>query len=72
MKNFILFLAIVCGGASFLFFTAAKQAADGPNWASQMCKAASSLCHSPQLLAFTAAGLGALWLVTILLSAIRD
>ena len=56
MKNFILFVAIVCGGASFLFFTAAKEASDGPNWASQVCKAANSLCHSPQLLAFTAAG----------------
>jgi len=72
MKNLILFLAIACGGASYLFFTAAKQTIDGPNWASQMCKAASSLCHSPQLLAFTAAGLVALWLVALFVSAIRD
>jgi hypothetical protein len=72
MRNFILFVAIVCGGASFLFFTAAKEAADGPNWASQTCKAASSLCHSPQLLAFAAAGLAALWLVAMFVSAIRD
>ena len=72
MKNLILFVAIVCGAASYLFFTAAKQALDGPSWASQMCKAASSLCHSPQLLAFTAAGLVALWLVMTFVSAIRD
>jgi hypothetical protein len=72
MKNFILFLAIVCGGASYLFFLAAKEASDGPNWASRMCKAASSLCHSPQLLAFIAAGLVALWLVVMFVSAIRD
>jgi hypothetical protein len=72
MKNFVLFVAIVCGGASFLFYTAAREAPDGSNWAGQVCKAASSLCHSPQLLAFTAAGLGALWLVVMFVSAIRD
>jgi hypothetical protein len=72
MRNFILFVAIVCGGASFLFFTAAKEASGGPDWASQVCKAASSLCHSPQLLAFAAAGLAALWLVAMFVSAIRD
>jgi hypothetical protein len=72
MKNFVLFVAIVCGGASFLFFTAAKEASDGPNWASQVCKAANSLCHSPQLLAFTAAGFGALWLVAMFVSALRN
>ena len=26
MKNFILFVAVVCGGASFLFYTAAREA----------------------------------------------
>jgi hypothetical protein len=72
MKNFVLFVAIACGGASFLFYTAAREAPDGSNWAGQVCKAASSLCHSPQLLAFTAAGLVALWLVAMLVSAIRD
>ena len=46
MKNFVLFVAIVCGGASFVFYTAAREAPDGSNWASQVCKAASSLCHS--------------------------
>jgi hypothetical protein len=72
MKNFILFVAIVCGGASFLFYTAAKQAPDGSDWAIQVCKAANSLCHSPQLLAFTAAALVALWVVAMFVSAIRD
>ena len=72
MKNFILFVAIVCGGASFLFYTAAKQAPDGSDWAIQVCRAANSLCHSPQLLAFTAASLIALWVVAMFVSAIRD
>jgi hypothetical protein len=34
MKNFTLFLTVVCAGAGFLFLTAAKEAADGPNRAS--------------------------------------
>jgi hypothetical protein len=55
-----------------LFFTAAKEAADGPSWASDVCKAAGSLCHSPQQLAFVAAGLAALWIVAMFVSAIRD
>ena len=72
IKNFILFLAILSGGGSFLFFTAAKEAADGPNWASDVCKAAGSLCYSPQQLAFVAAGLAGLWIVAMFVSAIRD
>jgi hypothetical protein len=72
MRNFILFVAIACGGASFLFYSAAEQASDGPNWASQTCKVASSLCHSPQFLAFAAAGFVALWLVALFVSAIRE
>ena len=38
MKNFILFLAIVCGGVTVMFYTAAKEAVDGPNWASKLCR----------------------------------
>jgi hypothetical protein len=72
MKNFFLFLAIVCGGVSALLFIAAENAARGTNWASQVCKTAGSFCHSPQQLAFAAAGLGALWVVMIFVSAIRD
>jgi hypothetical protein len=72
MKNVILFLAILCAGASFTFFTAANETADGSSWASDVCKAARSLCHSPQHLAFAAAGLAALWIVVMFVSAIRD
>ena len=58
MKNFILFLAIVCGGVTVMFYTAAKEAADGPNWASKLCSASRSLslCQDPRQLAFVAAG----------------
>ena len=70
MKSFILFLAFVCGGVSFLLYTD-KQFVSGV-WAGQICRNAGSLCHNPQLLAFTAAGLLALWLLMIFVSAIRD
>jgi hypothetical protein len=43
MKNFILFIAIVCGGVCVMFYAAAKEAADGPNWASNLCSASRSL-----------------------------
>ena len=55
MKSFILFVAIVCGGASFLFFTAAKEASNA-SWATQVCRDAGWFCHNPQLLAFAAVG----------------
>jgi hypothetical protein len=56
-----------------MFYAAAKEAADGPNWASKLCSASRSfsLCHDPQQVAFIAAGLAALWLVVMFVSAIR-
>ena len=72
MKSFILFLAIVCAGASFVFYTAAKEAADGPSWASDLCKVGRSLCHEPQQLALAAAGLAVLWIAAMFVSAIRN
>jgi hypothetical protein len=72
MKHFILFLAIVCAGASFMFHTAAKEAVDGSNWASDVCKAGRSFCHDPQQLIYAAAGLAGLWIVVMFVSAIRD
>jgi hypothetical protein len=74
MKSLILFLAILSAGASFMFSAAAKETADGPNWASSLCSASRSLslCQNPRQLTFVAAGLGALWLVMVFVSAIRD
>jgi hypothetical protein len=74
MKNFILFIAIVCGGVCVMFYAAAKEASNGPNWASNLCSASRplSLCQNPRQLAFAAVGLAALWLVMAFVSAIRD
>jgi hypothetical protein len=71
MGNVILFLAIVLAGAWFTFYTAAHQAAGEANWASGACSAARVLCHSPQLLAYGAVGLAALWVVVKFMSAVR-
>jgi hypothetical protein len=74
MKNFILFIAIVCGRVCVMFYAAAKEAADGPNWPSNLCSASRSLslCQNPRQLAFAAVGLPALWLAMAFVSAIRD
>jgi hypothetical protein len=72
MKNLILFLAVVCAGAYVVFLSAAKEAADGPNWASDMCKVGRSFCQDPQLLVYGAAELAALWLIAVFASAIRN
>ena len=74
MKNFILFLAIVCGGVTAMFYAAAEEAAAGPNWASKLCSASRSfsLCQDPRQLAFVAAGLVAQWLLIMFVSAIRN
>jgi hypothetical protein len=47
MRNFILFLAILCAAGSFMFFTAAKEAPDGPSWATGVCSSARFWCHDP-------------------------
>jgi hypothetical protein len=71
MKNFLLLLAILCAGASFAFYTADGATGDVPNWASNVCSAARTLCHSPQQMAIAAAGLAALWILVTFLSAVR-
>jgi hypothetical protein len=72
VKNLILFLAIVCGGATFVSFSAATHAAAGTNWAIQLCGAASPLCHSPLILALATTGLVSLWIMVALFSAITN
>jgi hypothetical protein len=47
MKHFILFLAILCGVVSFLFFIVAQEAASGAYWAAETCAAVRVLCERP-------------------------
>jgi hypothetical protein len=43
-----------------------------PNWASTVCTAARSLCHSPRDVAIAAAVLAGLWIAVTFLSSVRD
>jgi hypothetical protein len=70
VKHIILFLAVVCAGASFVFFAAA--AASGANWTTQICVAAGGLCQRPLSFAVAAAALAALWLMVALASSFVD
>jgi hypothetical protein len=71
MANFTLFLAILCAGASFVFYTAANIASGGAGWASSVCSTARVFCHSPLQMGYVAAGLAALWVVMKFVSAVR-
>jgi hypothetical protein len=74
MANFVLFIAIVVGAASFVSFTAQDIAAAGYglNWASDVCMAAPVACENPQQMAYIAAALGGLWIVMKFVAALRD
>ena len=63
MKHIILFLAVVCAVASFVFPYAAKAAASGTHWAAQVCTAVGDLCHRPLSFAVAAAAFASLWLM---------
>jgi hypothetical protein len=67
----LLILAIICGAASFSFYTANEGSGNVPNWASNICSAASELCHRPQVLAYAAVVFAALWVVIKFMSLIR-
>jgi hypothetical protein len=68
MRHVILFLAVACAVASFVFFDAAKASTSGAPWAAQVCSAVGELCHRPLSLAVAAAALAALWLMVTLAS----
>jgi hypothetical protein len=72
MAKLLLLLAIICAFASFAFYTANGAVGDVPNWASTVCTAARSLCHSPRETAIAAAVLAGLWILVTFLSSVRD
>jgi hypothetical protein len=72
MKHFILFLAIIPGAASLLFFMLAGEAASGAYWAYQLCTAAAVFCERPISLALLAGAMIVLWIMLLLLSSLAD
>ena len=73
MANFVLFIAVLLAGASFVSFTAQDIAAAGygQNWASDFCSAAPFACQSPYQMAYIAAGFTGLWVLVILVAALH-
>jgi hypothetical protein len=67
----LLILAIICGAASFSFYTANEGSGSVPNWASNICSASSELCHHTQVLAYASVAFAALWIVIKFTSFIR-
>jgi hypothetical protein len=72
MAKLLLLLAIICAFASFAFYTANDAVGDVPNWASNVCSVARTLCHSPRQAAIAAAVFAALWLLVRFVSAVRN
>ena len=48
MYNFGLFLALVLGGVSALFYAADEMRRSGERWANDACNVAWTLCQHPQ------------------------
>lgn len=74
MANFVLLIAVLLAGASFVSFTAQEVAVAGygQNWAGDFCWAAPLACQSPHQMAYVAAGFTGLWILVKFVSALRD
>ena len=72
MAKLLLLLAIICGGASFAFYTANGAVGDAPNWASTVCTAVQPLCQSPGTAAIAATVLAVFWILFAFLSSARE
>jgi hypothetical protein len=62
MAGIMFLLALLLGGAAFLFNQAAGQVSVGTSWAVDVCSTSHLFCHNPQYLAYAG---GALMVVAI-------
>jgi hypothetical protein len=62
MPGISFLLAILLGGAAFLFYQAADEISVGTAWASDVCSTSHLFCHHPEYLAYAG---GALLIVAI-------
>ena len=63
MTGIFFLLALLLGGASFLFLKAAGEISIGTAWASDVCSTSQMFCHHPEYLAY-AAGVALILAVT--------
>ena len=54
MAGISFLLALLLGGAAFLFQQAAGEIAVGTDWASKVCSTSQLFCHHPEYLAYAA------------------
>jgi hypothetical protein len=52
MAGICFLIALLLGGAAFLFHEAAGQISVGTQWASDVCSMSSTFCHHPEYLAY--------------------
>ena len=52
MAGFSFLLALLLGGAAFVFKQATGEISVGTPWASQVCSASQMFCHHPEYLAY--------------------
>jgi hypothetical protein len=62
MAGISFLMALLLGGAAFLFKQAATEISVGTPWASQVCSTSQMFCHHPEYLAYAA---GAMLIVAI-------
>jgi hypothetical protein len=54
MAGISFLIALLLGGAAFLFQQAAGEISVGTQWASDVCSTSQMLCHHPEYLAYAA------------------
>ncbi|MGD0850106.1 hypothetical protein [Bradyrhizobium sp.] len=52
MAGLSFLIALLLGGAAFLFYQAAGEISVGTQWASDVCSTAPMFCHHPEYLAY--------------------
>jgi hypothetical protein len=54
MAGLSFLIALLLGGAAFLFYQAADEISIGAQWASDVCSTSPMFCHHPEYLAYAA------------------
>ena len=70
MAGISFLLALLLGGAAFLFKQAAGEISVGAAWASNVCSTSQTFCHHPEYLAYAAAVMLVLAVIAKLISVV--
>ena len=69
MAGISFLLALLLGGAAFLFKQAASENSVGNSWAGDVCSTSRMFCHHPEYLAYAAGSMLVLAVIAKLISA---